>query len=62
MDFGWSPAGRRRHPGKLSSASGNASGIVAGETLKRKTGIDILHGIVPLNVEIGGATLLALSR
>jgi tripartite-type tricarboxylate transporter receptor subunit TctC len=30
-------------PGKLSYASGNTSGIVAGETLKRVAGIDILH-------------------
>jgi tripartite-type tricarboxylate transporter receptor subunit TctC len=33
----------RANPGKLSYASGNTSGIVAGETFKRKTNIDILH-------------------
>jgi tripartite-type tricarboxylate transporter receptor subunit TctC len=31
------------NPGKLSYGSGNTSGIVAGETLKRRAGIDILH-------------------
>jgi len=31
------------HPGKLSYASGNTSGILAGETLKHWAGIDILH-------------------
>jgi tripartite-type tricarboxylate transporter receptor subunit TctC len=31
------------NPGKLSYASGNTTGIVAGETLKRWAGIDILH-------------------
>jgi tripartite-type tricarboxylate transporter receptor subunit TctC len=33
----------KANPGKLSYASGNTSGIVAGETLKHKTGIDVLH-------------------
>jgi tripartite-type tricarboxylate transporter receptor subunit TctC len=33
----------KANPGKLSYASGNTSGIVAGETLKRKAEIDILH-------------------
>jgi tripartite-type tricarboxylate transporter receptor subunit TctC len=33
----------KANPGKLSYASGNTSGIVAGETLKRAAGIDILH-------------------
>jgi tripartite-type tricarboxylate transporter receptor subunit TctC len=33
----------KANPGKLSFASGNTSGIVAGETLKRWAGIDILH-------------------
>ena len=33
----------KAHPGRLSYASGNTSGIVAGETLKRAAGIDILH-------------------
>src|SRR5262249_56230093 len=31
------------NPGKLSYASGNTSGIVAGETLKHAAGINILH-------------------
>jgi tripartite-type tricarboxylate transporter receptor subunit TctC len=31
------------NPGKLSYASGNTTGIVAGETLKRWAGVDILH-------------------
>ena len=33
----------KANPGKLSYASGNTSGIVAGETFKRKAGIDLLH-------------------
>ena len=33
----------KANPGKLSYASGNTSGIVAGETLKRAAGIDVLH-------------------
>jgi tripartite-type tricarboxylate transporter receptor subunit TctC len=33
----------KTNPGKLTFASGNTSGIVAGETLKRWAGIDILH-------------------
>jgi tripartite-type tricarboxylate transporter receptor subunit TctC len=33
----------KANPRKLSFASGNTSGIVAGETLKRWAGIDILH-------------------
>lgn len=33
----------KAHPGKLSIASGNGTGIVAAETLKRWAGIDILH-------------------
>ena len=47
------------NPGKLTYASGNTTGIVAGETLKSKAGIDVLH--VPykstppaLNDVIGG--------
>jgi tripartite-type tricarboxylate transporter receptor subunit TctC len=31
------------NPGKLTYASGNTSGIVAGATLKHRTGIDMLH-------------------
>jgi tripartite-type tricarboxylate transporter receptor subunit TctC len=31
------------NPGRLSYASGNTTGIVAGETLKRWAGLDILH-------------------
>jgi tripartite-type tricarboxylate transporter receptor subunit TctC len=33
----------KANPGKLSYGSGNTSGIVAGETLKHATGIDVLH-------------------
>jgi putative tricarboxylic transport membrane protein len=33
----------KANPGKLTFASGNTSGIVAGETLKRWAGVDILH-------------------
>ena len=33
----------KANPGKLTYASGNTTGIVAGETLKHKAGIDILH-------------------
>jgi tripartite-type tricarboxylate transporter receptor subunit TctC len=33
----------KANPGKLSYASGNTSGIVAGATLKQRAGIDILH-------------------
>ena len=33
----------KANPGKLSYASGNTSGIVAGETLKHRAGIDVLH-------------------
>ena len=33
----------KANPGKLSFASGNTSGIVAGETFKRWAGIDLLH-------------------
>ena len=33
----------KANPGKLTYASGNTSGIVAGETLKRWAGLDILH-------------------
>ena len=33
----------KANPGKLSYASGNTSGIVAGETLKHAAGINILH-------------------
>lgn len=33
----------KANPGKLSFASGNSSGIVAGETFKRWAGLDILH-------------------
>ena len=33
----------KANPGKLTYASGNTSGIVAGETLKHRAGIDILH-------------------
>src|SRR5690349_11525251 len=33
----------KQNPGKLSFASGNTTGIVAGETLKSKAGVEILH-------------------
>ena len=33
----------KAHPGELSFASGNTSGIVAGETIKHWAGIDMLH-------------------
>jgi tripartite-type tricarboxylate transporter receptor subunit TctC len=33
----------RANPGKLTYASGNTTGIVAGETLKRRGAIDVLH-------------------
>ncbi len=33
----------KANPGKLSFASGNASSVLAGETLKRWAGIDMLH-------------------
>src|SRR5689334_8700896 len=33
----------KANPGKLSYASGNTTGIVAGETFKHKAGVDILH-------------------
>jgi tripartite-type tricarboxylate transporter receptor subunit TctC len=49
----------KANPGKLTYASGNTTGIVAGETLKSRAGIDVLH--VPykstppaLNDVIGG--------
>jgi tripartite-type tricarboxylate transporter receptor subunit TctC len=33
----------KAHPGKLTYASGNSTGIVAGATLARRAGIDIVH-------------------
>ena len=33
----------KANPGKLTYASGNTTGIVAGETLKRRGAIDVLH-------------------
>jgi tripartite-type tricarboxylate transporter receptor subunit TctC len=56
----------KANPGKLSYASGNTSGIVAGETLKRKTGIDILHvpykAVPPaLNDVLGGRVSMIIS-
>jgi tripartite-type tricarboxylate transporter receptor subunit TctC len=33
----------KAHPRQLSFASGNASAVVAGETLKRRAGIDVVH-------------------
>jgi len=56
----------KANPGKLSYASGNTSGIVAGETLKRKTGIDILHvpykAVPPaLNDVLGGRVSMVIA-
>jgi tripartite-type tricarboxylate transporter receptor subunit TctC len=48
----------KAHPGELSYASGNTSGIVAGETLKHAAEVDILH--VPYKtVPIGMNDVLA---
>ena len=49
----------KANPGKLSFASGNASGVLAGETLKRWAGLDILHvpyrsSIPAINDVLGG--------
>lgn len=33
----------KANPGKLSYGSGNSTGVIAGETLKRLAGIDVLH-------------------
>jgi tripartite-type tricarboxylate transporter receptor subunit TctC len=49
----------KANPGKLSYASGNTAGIIAGETFKKWAGVDILHvpyKTVPpaLNDVIGG--------
>ena len=33
----------KANPGKLSFGSGNSTGIIAGETIKRLAGIDVLH-------------------
>lgn len=33
----------KANPGKLTFASGNSTGIVSGETLKRRAGLDIVH-------------------
>jgi tripartite-type tricarboxylate transporter receptor subunit TctC len=54
------------NPGKLSYASGSTSGIVAGETLKHATGIDILHipyKTVPLGLNdvLGGRVPMIVS-
>ena len=56
----------KANPGKLSYASGNTSGIVAGETFKRKTNVDILHvpyKTVPtaLNDVLGGRVAMIIS-
>jgi tripartite-type tricarboxylate transporter receptor subunit TctC len=56
----------KANPGKLSYASGSTSGIVAGETLKHATGIDILHvpyKTVPigLNDVLGGRVSMIVS-
>ena len=44
----------KANPGKLSFASANTSGIVAGETLKRWAGIDILHGPASRRLRLRG--------
>jgi tripartite-type tricarboxylate transporter receptor subunit TctC len=54
------------NPGKLSYASGNTSGIVAGETFKRKANVDILHvpykSVPPaLNDVLGGRVSMIIS-
>jgi tripartite-type tricarboxylate transporter receptor subunit TctC len=56
----------RANPGKLAYASGNTSGILAGETLKHWAGIDILHipyrSVPPaLNEVIAGRVGMAFS-
>ena len=56
----------RANPGKLAYASGNTSGILAGETLKHWAGIDILHvpykSVPPaLNDVIAGRVAIAFS-
>jgi tripartite-type tricarboxylate transporter receptor subunit TctC len=56
----------KANPGKLSYASGNTSGIVAGETFKRKANVDILHvpykSVPPaLNDVLGGRVAMVLS-
>lgn len=56
----------KANPGKLSYASGNTSGIVAGETLKHSAGIDILHvpykSVPPaLNDVLGGRVAMIIS-
>jgi tripartite-type tricarboxylate transporter receptor subunit TctC len=56
----------KANPGKLAYASGNTSGILAGETLKHWAGIDVLHvpykSVPPaLNDVIAGRVALAFS-
>jgi tripartite-type tricarboxylate transporter receptor subunit TctC len=56
----------KANPGQLAYASGNTSGILAGETLKRWAGIDVLHvpykSVPPaLNDVIGGRVAMAFS-
>jgi tripartite-type tricarboxylate transporter receptor subunit TctC len=56
----------RANPGKLPYASGNTSGIVAGETFKRKANVDILHvpykSVPPaLNDVLGGRVSMIIS-
>jgi tripartite-type tricarboxylate transporter receptor subunit TctC len=56
----------KAHPGELTYGSGNTSGILAGETLKRFAGIDILqvpYKSVPpaLNDVIGGRVSMSFS-
>ena len=56
----------KANPGKLSYATGNTSGIVAGETFKHKAGVDILHvpyrSVPPaLNDVLGGRVSMIIS-
>jgi tripartite-type tricarboxylate transporter receptor subunit TctC len=56
----------KANPGRLAYASGNTSGILAGETLKHWAGVDILHvpykSVPPaLNDVIAGRVALAFS-
>jgi tripartite-type tricarboxylate transporter receptor subunit TctC len=56
----------KANPGRLAYASGNTSGILAGETLKHWAGVDILHvpykSVPPaLNDVIGGRVATAFS-
>jgi len=56
----------KANPGKLAFASGNSTGVVAGETLKRLAGVDVLHvpykSVAPaLNDTLGGTVQYAFA-